>query len=119
MVSRSRMPPPSWIGILSLTAAAIALIACSFLGRPAAAPLRSMTCSRRAPSLSQRSAVAPGSSENTVALSITPCLRRTHLPSLRSMAGMISMSAALCGGESGSRPRRAAPDGLPCDEVGE
>src|SRR5688572_4557237 len=37
--------------------------------------------------------MAVGSSEKTVASSIAPCFRRTHLPSFRSMAGMISMMA--------------------------
>ena len=54
------MPPPSWIGILSPTAAAIALIALSFFGRPAAAPFRSIRCRRRAPCSSQWRAVAVG-----------------------------------------------------------
>ena len=66
------MPPPSWIGILSPTAAAIARIAFSFLGRPAAAPFRSITWSRRAPCSSQWRAVAAGSSEKMVASLIVP-----------------------------------------------
>src|SRR5262245_42627804 len=71
----------------------MALMAGSFFGRPAAAPFRSTTCSRRAPSLSHCSAMAAGSSEKTVTLSIAPCLKRTHLPSLRSIAGMINMDS--------------------------
>src|SRR6185436_9310708 len=76
-------------------AAAIALIAPSFLGRPAAAPFRSIRCRRRAPCASQCLAVAVGSSENTVASFIAPCFRRTHFPSFKSMAGMISMAERL------------------------
>src|SRR5262245_19373124 len=112
MVSRSRIPPPSWIGSLPPTASVIALIAGSFLGRPAAAPLRSTMCSRRAPSFSHCAAIAAGSSENTVALCMAPCLRRTHLPSLRSMAGMISMGLR---GTLLERPRRGR---LPCQKIG-
>src|SRR5689334_5601609 len=110
------MPPPSWMGSLPATAPAMARIPCSFLSRPAAAPLRSTTCSRLAPNSSQRFAVAAGSSENTVALSIAPCFRRTHLPSFRSIAGMISMrlSGRGCGPGFGTFRRW-----LPGDEVGE
>ena len=49
MVSRSRMPPPSWTGMSESTAAMIALTAASFRGLPATAPFRSTTCRRRAP----------------------------------------------------------------------
>src|SRR5512134_604945 len=111
------MPPPNWIGSLPPTAAAIALIDGSFLGRPAAAPLRSTTCSRRAPSFNHRSAVAAGSSENTVDLSIAPCFRRTHLPSFRSMAGMSSIRSG--GGRRRGAPRGALRRGLPLHEVRE
>ncbi len=46
----------------------------SFLGLPAVAPLRSTTCRRRAPCATQCAAMAPGSSENTVAVSIAALL---------------------------------------------
>ncbi len=66
----------------------------AFTGRPVKAPLRSTMCSRRAPASTQRSATAKGSSEKTVSSSLRPWRRRTHLPSLRSMAGMTSMALA-------------------------
>src|SRR5574340_158955 len=92
MVARSRMPPPSCTGISSPTASTIERIAASLTGLPANAPLRSTRCRRRAPCSFQWRAVAAGSSENTVALSISPCSRRTQWPSLRSIAGIINMA---------------------------
>src|SRR5512134_428422 len=86
------MPPPSWIGTLSPTAAIISRITLSFLGRPAMAPFRSTTCRRRAPCAAQCFAIATGSSENTVAVFMSPCFRRTQRPSFRSIAGITSTS---------------------------
>jgi hypothetical protein len=86
------MPPPSCTGISSPTTAVISRIASSFFGTPATAPLRSTRCSRLAPCSSQCWAIAAGSSENTVAVCISPCFRRTQLPSLMSIAGMICMA---------------------------
>src|SRR5512141_1316873 len=116
MVSRSRMPPPSCIGILPPTALTISLITASFLGLPATAPFRSTRCNRRAPCSSQCRATAAGSSENTVSLSMSPCSRRTARPSLISIAGMISMCR--CSGEErkGLDARRL---GLPGYEIRE
>src|SRR5512141_1173627 len=116
MVSRSRMPPPSCIGILPATARTMSLITDSFLGLPATAPFRSTRCSRRAPCSSQCLATAAGSSENTVSLSMSPCSRRTARPSLISIAGMISM--CLFGGEE-KRGADACYLGLPGHEIGE
>src|SRR5208283_476515 len=65
----------------------------SFFGLPANAPFKSTRCKRCAPSSSQCCAIAAGSSENTVADCISPCLRRTQWPSLMSIAGMICMAA--------------------------
>jgi hypothetical protein len=84
------MPPPTWIGIRSPTAFTISRITFSFLGWPATAPFRSTMWSRRAPSAAQCFAIATGSSENTVAVLMSPCLRRTQRPSFKSIAGMIS-----------------------------
>src|SRR5688572_31414 len=86
------MPPPSWIGVCSPTAAIISRITLSFFGRPAMAPFRSTTCRRRAPCADQCLAIATGSSENTVALFMSPCFRRTQRPSFRLIAGMMSTS---------------------------
>src|SRR5688572_29984618 len=86
------MPPPSWIGTLSPTAAIISRITFSFLGRPAMAPFRSTMCRRLAPCEAQCFAMATGSSEKTVAVLMSPCFRRTHRPSFRSIAGMMSKS---------------------------
>src|SRR5205823_14445171 len=90
MASRSRMPPPSWIGTCPPTAAIMSRITFSFLGRPAMAPFRSTMWRRRAPSPAQCLAIATGSSENTVAEFMSPCFRRTQRPSFRSIAGMMS-----------------------------
>src|SRR5437870_4003905 len=65
-------------GISSPITLTTSRIASSFLGFPANAPLRSTMCRRCAPSSSQCCAIAAGSSENTVADCISPCLRRTQ-----------------------------------------
>src|SRR5258706_683485 len=91
MVSRSLMPPPSWMGMSAPTAVMISFTTFSLRGLPAKAPLRSTTCSRRAPISSHLAAVSPALSENTVADFISPCCRRTHWPSLISIAGMINI----------------------------
>ena len=85
IVSRSRIPPPSWIEMW--TASKIAATAFSFTGRPSNAPLRSTTCSHSKPCSSKLRACDAGSVLNTVACAISPWRRRTHCPSLRSMAG--------------------------------
>src|SRR5436190_6115108 len=90
MVSRSRMPPPSWICSCWPTAAITSRITFSFFGRPATAPFRSTMCRRFAPCAAQCRAIATGSSENTVAEAMSPCFRRTQRPSFRSIAGMMS-----------------------------
>ena len=56
-------------------------------GLPAKAPLRSTMCRCEKPWAANRRAWAAGSSLNTVASAISPRLRRTQRPSLRSMAG--------------------------------
>src|SRR5688500_10116758 len=88
------MPPPSWICVLAPTAAIMSRITLSFFGRPATAPFRSTTCRRRAPCAVQCLAIATGSSENTVAVFMSPCFRRTQRPSFRSIAGITSTSGA-------------------------
>src|SRR3989344_102066 len=96
----------------------IALMAASLTGLPANAPLRSTRCRRRAPASSQRRAMAAGSSPKVVESFMSPCLRRTHLPSFRSIAGISSM-AGMRVGQSSKMPDwarregfRAAPDAL-------
>src|SRR4051812_27183692 len=84
------MPPPSWIATLSPTAAIISRITFSFFGLPAIAPFKSTMCRRLAPCAAQCLAIATGSSENTFAVLMSPCLRRTQRPSFRSIAGMMS-----------------------------
>src|SRR5574343_1033343 len=92
MVSRSRMLPESCKGMSSPTSLRMDLMAEKFCGLPANAPLRSTRCRRRAPLSSQLRAIAAGSSPKVVAWSISPCLRRTQWPSLRSMAGIRIMA---------------------------
>src|SRR3989344_947087 len=96
----------------------IALMAASLTGLPANAPLRSTRCRRRAPASSQRRAMAAGASPKGVEAFMSPCLRRTHLPSFRSIAGISSM-AGMRVGQSSKMPDwarregfRAAPDAL-------
>ena len=108
-VSSSRMPPPTWTGT-SGWASTMAWMMSAFFGSPATAPSRSTTWIRRAPASTQRDAIATGSSENTVAVSMRPSRRRTHLRSLMSMAGMTSMS--LASPAAPCMPRRQAA--LPC-----
>src|SRR6185436_3631030 len=111
MVSRSRMPPPSWICSCWPTAATISRITFSFFGRPATAPFRSTTCRRFAPSAAQCLAIATGSSEKTVAVLMSPCFRRTQRPSFRSIAGMMSTKC--------SEDALSKRSGVPAQEVGE
>src|SRR5512138_2622057 len=105
------MPPPSWIGTCSPTAAITSRITFSFFGRPAIAPLRSTMCSRFAPCAAQCLAIATGSSEKTVAVLMSPCFRRTQRPSFRSIAGMMSTGVLETHLWNGS--------GSPVHEVGE
>src|SRR5437660_3744690 len=112
------MPPPTWTGTCSPTAATISRITFSFFGRPAIAPLRSTVCRRRAPWVAQCLAISTGLSENTVAVSILPCCRRTQRPSFTSIAGMIS-TATDQGAGRGSGPSVRGKSGAPADEVGE
>ena len=96
-------PPPTWTGT-SGCASTMARTTPAFFGSPAAAPSRSTMWSRRAPASTQRVAIATGSSENTVAVSMRPSRRRTHLRSLMSMAGMRSMLLVSAEGQAGDRP---------------
>src|SRR5579864_2969138 len=118
------MPPPSCTGISSPMTLAISRMASSLRGLPARAPFRSTRCSRSAPRSSQCRAIAAGSSENTVAECMSPCLRRTQCPSLISIAGMICMAAAAAwkseaGGSRGGLRRRSLRFSVPGDEIGE
>src|SRR5262245_26314837 len=61
--------------------------AAAFIGRPANAPSRSTTWRYSKPCASKACAWAAASRLNTVARAGSPCSRRTHKPSLRSMAG--------------------------------
>src|SRR3954454_14579802 len=67
--------------------------AARFTGWPSTAPLRSTRCSHSQPALANALAWAAGLSLNTVARAMSPRNRRTHLPSLRSMAGKRSIAA--------------------------
>src|SRR5204863_108698 len=78
--------------LFSPPAAIISRITFSFFGLPATAPFKSTICRRRAPREAQCFAICTGLSENTVAVSILPCCRRTQRPSFRSIAGMMSTS---------------------------
>ena len=84
-VAKSRMPPPSCTGMA--TAARMPPTAAAFIGRPAKAPSRSTTCRYSNPWSSNARACTAGSRLNTVARAMSPCSRRTHRPSLRSIAG--------------------------------
>src|SRR5689334_9031977 len=101
------MPPPSCTGMSESTEAMISFTAASLRGLPATAPFRSTTWMRLAPLPAHCAAVLPGSFENTVAVCMRPCSRRTQAPSFRSIAGMISME---CGAES---------RGIPVGEIAE
>src|SRR6185369_4494046 len=61
---------PIEIGVASPTARMTSRMIFSFFGRPAIAPFKSTMCRRRAPSPDQCFAIATGSSENTVAVSM-------------------------------------------------
>src|SRR5215813_9235660 len=61
--------------------------AAAFIGWPAKAPSRSTTWRYSKPCASKAWAWAAASRLNTVARAASPCSRRTHKPSLRSMAG--------------------------------
>src|SRR5512146_3451778 len=115
------MPPPNCTGISSPITLTTSRIASSFRGRPATAPFRSTRCRRSAPSSSQWRAIAAGSSENTVADCMSPCLRRTQCPSLISIAGMICMAAgiALAARRGKRRGRLALRGTVPGDEIRE
>src|SRR5262245_54133397 len=84
-VAGLRMPPPSCTGID--TASRMRSTAAAFIGLPAKAPSRSTTCRYSKPCASNAWAWPAGSRLNTVARAMSPCSRRTHRPSLRSMAG--------------------------------
>ena len=96
----SRIPPPSWTGIV--TAARIASTLDRLTARPSTAPLRSTTCSHRKPWAWNCAAWSAGSSLNTVSRSKSPLRRRTQRPSLRSIAGYRIMASRPV------HPRRAA-----------
>src|SRR3990167_5786729 len=64
-------------------------------GWPSKAPLRSTRCRRRQPPSTHLAAMLTGSSENTVESSMRPWRRRTQAPSLRSIAGIISIALNL------------------------
>src|SRR5215468_394714 len=91
MLSMVRMPPPSWAG--TATALRMLCTAARLTGWPSTAPLRSTRCSHSQPALANALAWAAGLSLNTVARAMSPRSRRTHLPSLRSMAGKRSIAA--------------------------
>ncbi len=69
------------------TASRIASTARALTERPSTAPFRSTTCSQEKPARANLMAWSAGELLKTVALSMSPWSRRTHWPSLRSMAG--------------------------------
>ena len=79
------MPPPSCAGIV--IAVRIASTAAPLTGLPAKAPFRSTIWRYLKPWASKSAPASAGSSLKTVASLISPSFRRTHLPSLRSIAG--------------------------------
>jgi hypothetical protein len=91
MLSIVRMPPPSWVG--TSTAFRISTTAARLTGWPSTAPLRSTRCSHSQPACANALACAAGLSLNTVARAMSPRSSRTHLPSLRSIAGNRIMAA--------------------------
>src|SRR3954468_214853 len=114
------MPPPSWIATLSPTAAIMSRITFSFFGRPAIAPFKSTMCRRFAPCAAQCLAIATGSSENTVAVLMSPCLRRTQRPSFKSIAGMMSTGPGTAArADRSERDRSERKSGTPPHEIGE
>src|SRR5690554_7993001 len=76
---------------------AIAFTISPFTGSPAKAPLRSTRCRRRAPAFTHLVAKSTGSSPHTVESSMRPWRSLTHLPSFRSIAGIISILFFLFG----------------------
>src|SRR3569833_479662 len=112
-VLRSRMPPPSCTGIL--TVCSIASTACAFIGLPAKAPSRSTTCRYSKPCSAKLLACAAGSRMNTAARAMSPCSRRTHWPFFRSTAGNRIIGKL---SSSRSSPRRGAQySWLPLQEI--
>src|SRR5215475_5951981 len=85
IVALSRIPPPSCTG--NGTLSRMRSIAGALTGRPANAPSKSTTCRYSNPSASKPIAWAAASRLNTVARPMSPCSRRTHTPSFRSIAG--------------------------------
>ena len=81
----SRMPPPSCTG--ARITSRMEETALWLTEWPSNAPLRSTTCSASKPMAAKRRAWSAGSSLKEVAVVISPRSRRTHTPSLRSMAG--------------------------------
>src|SRR5674476_1437385 len=120
MVSRSRMPPPSCTSTSLPTSLRILRIANSFFGWPAKAPFKSTRCKRRAPLSTQFRAITVGSSLKIVDWFMSPCLRRTQWPSLRSIAGIKSMMLQVGGGKGGATTYRIEVEmesGVPMEEV--
>ncbi len=85
-VAWSRIPPPSW------TVRSVSLAICEMTSRlycvPVCAPSRSTMCKSVVEKSAYICTTATGSLLYSVTLSKSPLNRRTHLPSLRSMAGM-------------------------------
>ena len=61
-------------------------------------------------------AIATGSSENTVAVLMSPCFRRTQRPSFRSIAGM--MSTTVLYSQSGRQRTKLERSCRPADWLG-
>src|SRR5262245_55021252 len=114
IVALSRIPPPSCTG--NGTLSRMRSIAWALTGRPANAPSRSTTCRYSNPSASKPMAWAAASRLNTVARPMSPCSRRTHTPSLRSMAGnRINVLALLHPFGDAANKSRLPPEEI-CDQ---
>src|SRR5882762_424532 len=114
IVARSRIPPPSCIG--NGTLSRIRSITRALTGRPANAPSRSTTCRYSNPSASNPVAWAAASRLNTVARPMSPCSRRTHTPSLRSIAGNRIKTLALRHSYGGAVDTSRLPPEEICDQ---
>src|SRR5260370_11343083 len=114
IVARSRIPPPSCTG--NGTLSRIRSIARALTERPANAPSRSTTCKYSNPSASNPVAWAAASRLNTVARPMSPCSRRTHTPSFRSIAGNRINALALRHSSGGAVDMSRLPPEEICDQ---
>ena len=108
----SRSPPPTSTGIAHRLRSWRAP-ARSAAGRPAKAPSRSTTCSRRAPASCQRRAIATGSSEKTVSASARPCTQPHAAAALQIDRRDDLEHRLAASGDRGRSPRSSPAGGCP------